>query len=563
MVNWLALSIVLLLGSPLALSASPPGGVPSYPGSYGGYPSGYQFRPPTHSTQTRRSTSFSFGSGSSGNRPPSFRPRGRSNRRVLETPGDRRPTQPHRYAPPRLESSISDPTPWVQQSLLYKIRVISSGDLKTVVADPPESNDLAARQLGEAVTESEQIGGQSLFVTEFRYLVMPLKAGRIELPPARVEITRRPGLNLPQKGVLNGSPLVLQVEPAKAEVQPWLPLYDLRMKADLGNSDAPAVGKPMHLTIQTTAFGATAKQIPSVAAQLKKGDFRVYQDETEIEEGLTRLNDMIYGRRTEHFTLVPRFGGNITLPAVELRWWNTRFSRAESSVLPARRFVATGTPKKIRPWQNVDDRGSFFANRWWLLPLILAFALALYQWYRQFLRGGRGGELLRLPQRFLKALLGGFYAPLARLFGRLSPRRLLHAARGAVGRHLPVSWRLWFCMRALARENDPAGWAQAIQLLGHKHLGIPSNAPLRMIGERIAACHPGTDQEAVTRLMLQLEKTVYGGEPMDDFPAWKRAFNTQIRPRLLNLRLRRCLSQRRPRPRLPELNPRTDLSPHH
>ncbi len=547
---WLLAGLLALAG------AAPAAPTVVYPPGYTAYPGTYQFRPPpSRSARTKRSSSFSFGSGSR-SRQPRFRPRGSSNRRVLqETPTPIQRVQ--RFSPPRLESSISDPAPWVQQSLLYKIRIISSGDLKSVVADPPEVADAVVRQLGEAVTESDQLTGQTRFTTEFRYLVMPLKPGVLELPPASVRVTRNPGLNLPLNESLKGRVLRLEVKPPDPSVKPWLPLYDLRMKADLSDSEAPAAGKPMRLTIETTAFGATAKQIPSVANQLKQGgDFRVYQDNSEIEEGLTRMNDMIYGRRVEHFTLVPRFGGNIELPAVELHWWNTRFSRAESTLLPARRFVANGTPKGNEPWRNVNDNNGFFANRWWLLPLVLAIGMALYQWYRHFLRGGRGGELLRIPQRFLQVTLGGFYAPLTRFLGRLSPRRLAHAARAAIAQRLPISWRLWFCMRALARENDPEGWAQAIQLLGHKRLGIPANAPLRAIGDSLANCHPAADRAKVAELMLRLEKAVYGSEPIDDFPRWKRDFNAQIRPHLLSARLRKCRPPRPSGPRLPALNPR-------
>ncbi len=557
----------LLLLSPLF--AAQPGqtaqpqasGVYPQPGYYnpGYYNPGYQFRQPRRAAPARRAGSGSMGS--SGSRPASnnsFRPRQGSNRRVLQESGGRSVNQPHRYLPPELESSISDPSPWIQQSLLYKIRITSSGDLKTVVAEPPEADDIVIRQLGEAVTTSDQLTGQTRFITEFRYLLMPLKAGEWVLPPAKVHITRDAATRLPTEATLSDSPITLKVKPPVASVVPWLPLYDLRMKAELSNTENPAVGQPMQLSVETTAFGATAAQIPSIAAQLKKGDFRVYQDKTQIEEGLTRLDDMIYGRRTEHFTLVPRYGGNIDLPAIELRWWNTRFSRAETSVLPARRFVANGTHKAIEPWQNVQDKDSFFSSRWLLLPLILVFGFALYQWYRFFLRGHRinaNSGVIRLPGKLLKTLLGGFYAPLARWLGRLAPRRVLHEVRRTVARFLPVSWRLWFCMRALARENDPAGWAQAIQILGNKHLGIPANASLRSIGQRLAACHPAANGKRVAELMLELEKAVYGSSTLQDFQAWKLAFNKEIRPHLFNQRLRQCRPAPSPTNQLPALNP--------
>ncbi len=548
-------------------AAQPQASSPYPPPSYynpGYYNPGYRFRQPRQAIPVRPTGGRSMGG--SGSRPTSnnrFRPRQHSNRRVLRKSGGHATSPPHRYLPPELESSISDPSPWTQQSLLYKIRITSSGDLKTVVAEPPEVDDIVIRQLGKAVTTSDQLTGQTRFITEFRYLLMPLKAGELVLPPARAHITRDAASRLPTQAILSDSPITLKIQSPVASVVPWLPLYDLRMKAELSDTENPAVGQPMQLTVETTAFGATAAQIPSIAAQLKEGDFHVYQDKTEIEEGLTRLDDMIYGRRTEHFTLVPRYGGNIDLPAIELHWWNTRFSRAETSVLPARRFVANGTHKAIKPWQNVQDKDSIFSSRWLLFPLILVFGFALYQWYRFFLRGRRihaDSGVIRLPGKLLKTLLGGFYPPLARWLGRLAPRRVLHEVRRTVARFLPVSWRLWFCMRALARENDPAGWAQAIQILGNKHLDIPANASLRSIGQRLATCHPAANGQHVAKLMLELEKAVYGSAGLDDFQAWKQAFNNEIRPRLFSLRVRKCRPTPTPKHRLPALNPRAQKS---
>jgi hypothetical protein len=109
-------------------------------------------------------------------------------------------------------------------------------------------------------------------------------------------------------------------------------------------------------------------------------------------------------------------------------------------------------------------------------------------------------------------------------------------------------------MHALEREDDPAEWGQALQILAAKHLGVRSHAHLRHIGERIVACHPRANASQVQRLMGELDEAVYGGAPIKSFARWKRDFKNQIKPSLLRIRFR-CRLTSVQRRALPGLNP--------
>jgi len=141
---------------------------------------------------------------------------------------------------------------------------------------------------------------------------------------------------------------------------------------------------------------------------------------------------------------------------------------------------------------------------------------------------------------------------LGRVRSTLSPWRLAEWLRPRIASALPVAARLWFCLRIVEREDDPEDWAMLLKFLSAKHLGISAQLPLPALGEEIVR-HAArrADATRVRELMVQLDDALYGGKPIADFAAWKRAFRRETRPRLFAWRPRGGLR----RHDLPALNP--------
>jgi hypothetical protein len=457
---------------------------------------------------------------------------------------------PH-YQPPRVETSVSDSTPYEQQSLIYRIRVISDGNLKTLTPVLPQSSALILRSLGEPESTNARNDSRE-FVTEYSYLLMPLSSGTIEVPPARVtgRFSNASGGDGPAFDV-SGKAVVMRVRPASDAVQPWLPLYNLQITARVRGSEAPAAGNPIELEVETHAVGATGSQIPSVAAYLKSADFRIYPGESSSEGSVSDDGRTLQGRRLETFTLVPRYGGWLQLPGVSMNWWNVRYNRPEVAALLTDQINVMGP---TNPGHGGLGSGGTLGSAFFWLPMGIAVGILLFGWLSAFLGDGRlpGTESIK---NLFRPVLGQLYPPLVAIASRLSPRRSLHRLRTWTGRQLPVSWKLWFCLRAIAREDDPAEWAQALQILSSKHLGVRPQAHLRQLGENIVRCHPRANAEQVDRLLIELDEAVYGNKPIRSFPRWKREFKSQIKPGLFPIRFRQCSADSRSPAELPALNP--------
>jgi hypothetical protein len=459
------------------------------------------------------------------------------------------------YQPPRIETSISDATPYEQQSLVYTIRIISSGNLKTATPEIPQTTAAVLRTLGDPVTESDKKEGPQEMVTEYRYLLMPLSSGLVSIPPAKVTGNYAgPGGGEGPSFEISGRPVVLQVRPATDAVQPWLPLYNLQITARVRGGEAPAAGNPIELVVETKAVGATGTQIPSVANYLASDEFRIYPGKSETEGTIAADGKTLLGHRIENFTLVPQYGGWLKLPSVTMNWWNVRYNRPEVAALLTDQINVMGPANPARGGFGGASSGPLGAFFFWL-PMGVAVAMLMVGWLSAFMGDGRlpGTERLR---NLVRPALGELYAPVVAYANRISPRRSFHRLRTWTGRHLPVSWKLWFCLRAVAREDDPAEWGQALQILAAKHLGVRPQAHLRELGKSIARCHPRANAEQVERLMAELDEAVYGDKPMRSFARWKREFRKQIKPGLFPVRMRALGLTSGFSRELPGLNPR-------
>jgi len=463
------------------------------------------------------------------------------------------------FEPPRIETSVTDFAPYEQQSLVYRLRVTSTGNVKSITPQIPQSASVVLRALGDPVTTRSGSGATTEFVTDYHYLLMPLAAGTVEIPPAGISGVRSGAGNTegPSFEAAALEPVVLHVKPPARDQQPWLPLYDLRIDADIQESETLAAGNPITLEVVISAVGATGTQLPSIASQLKSNEFRIYPGKSTTEGRISADGRQLLGRRVETFTLVPQYGGWLQIPALSIDWWNVRYDRQEVAVLPMLPLEVDGpaNPNPVRLETEAGVRAPGFGDSiFFWVPLVVAVLIAMYGWLSAAFMGSGRVPLVAKAGAVLKPLLGELYAPVAAFAARISPRRHFHRMRTWTGRHLPVSWKLWFCMHALEREDDPAEWGQALQILAAKHLGVRPHAHLRHIGERIVACHPRANASQVQRLMGELDEAVYGGVPIESFARWKRDFKNQIKPSLLRIRFRCRLAppQRRV---LPGLNP--------
>jgi hypothetical protein len=461
---------------------------------------------------------------------------------------------------PQVELELKDKSPYVQENTLLTLRVISGASLQRIDPILPQNQSVMFHKLKDPTVSTRMAGSQRQIVNEMVYMLVPMRPGAIEVPiSVEVESGGR-SYTLESK-----QPLRLDPRPAQPGVVPWLPLEQLALSS---NIDAPMEveeGKPLSLVLKLTAAGATGSQLPSMERLLQSADFRVYREKTETEGGLSQNGRHVMGVRTEHYTLVPKYGGRLRLPSARLTWFNVNTQSVEHTSLPIRTLQASGTEGALgRFFGDDSSSGSLFpgasASAFWL-PLMGVFLLLtgywIGVWYKS--RGEQGDDapspLAPLKDAFNHAF-GGVGRRTHHVLSRLNPLRYWHRAMARGANMLPTSVRFWFWVRCANDEQDPGLWCKTLQFLSCRQLAMSPYAPLPAMAEKVIQFQPRSNPDKVRGLFRQLDGAIYGNRPLD-FEGWKRDLKREVRPSLLRrMKAPRAGENTARQGELPSLNPK-------
>jgi len=261
-----------------------------------------------------------------------------------------------------VESSLSTATPYVQGQVIYTVRLLHALPLKSGQLTEPASDRALVQRLGKDREYATTRNGRRYQVVERRYAVFPQASGRLELAApvfdGEVPDTGRrraspfsrffgndsffgsdpfDDLMTPVRKVrVRGEAQVLQVQPRPAAAQgaQWLPAAQL----DLHGSWQPDggevhVGDPLTLTLDLQARGLTGGQLPNIAPESVDG-FDVYPDQAQRTTDTTESG--VTGHLQQKIAWIPRRAGALTVPAIDVSWWDTGADRERHASVPAR-----------------------------------------------------------------------------------------------------------------------------------------------------------------------------------------------------------------------------------
>lgn len=460
--------------------------------------------------------------------------------------------------PPRLEWTLDETQPYVQQNLLLRLRLSSPEGLSTADPELAADGDALIQRLSGPSSSTRSVGGngQREVVTEFVLTLTPLRTGNLELPAPKVTGTRPgPYGSSERYEAVATKPIRLQVRPAMASVRPWLPLRSLTLNASFDHGEEVRPGQPVTLALELAGVGAQANELPNLEDALASPDFRVYREQTLTDTSLSGDGRNIIGKRTEYYTLVPQSGGTLRLPEIEVPWWNVDAGAREVATLPIRTLSVAGGSGPFSLPASLTASGEGWGKVWMPLGAVL-LVLGGY-WAGVLFRGGASGEssralLARLRQGTTEA--GQFLAERAqRALQRLHPAPMAATARETALGLLPETSRFLMIVRQANQAHHPAAWCERFEQGARRHLRACGTGSLPSMTERILALRPRADRAKLTRLMEQLDAALYGRQDID-FPRWKRDFMRQIGRAPALLRPRRTESRIR-RAHLPALNP--------
>lgn len=250
-----------------------------------------------------------------------------------------------------LEVTAEPLTPYVQQEVRYTTKLYFAVDLGGGSLTDPKADGLGVKQLGQDRSYDANVGARHYKVIERHYALTPERSGAIDIPAITFRGTALSASD-PMGFFRGGRNVSARSEPVHLDVKakppewtdsPWLPAASLLLKDETALPDEMHVGDPLTRTIRLQAKGLGHEQLPDL--DLAKPDgAEIYPDKADMR---TRDDgEWLYGERVRKFAFVPDRAGTLTIPGVEVHWWDTLNNRAEVAQLPAKTITvlaAAGT----------------------------------------------------------------------------------------------------------------------------------------------------------------------------------------------------------------------------
>lgn len=237
------------------------------------------------------------------------------------------------YAPPGeaevfVTSEVDFTETYVQAQVLLTVKIYRSvATRQPALRDPTVSGvEVLSELAGDDRSYEAIIDGTPYNVVERVYALYPQEHGTIDISPARFEArVLRDGRITGRKVFESDSQIVavLPIPPLPDEFPnaAWLPARDLQLSEDWSR-DASEVkaGEPLTRHVTISALGQLETQIPALDPPEVDG-INVYPDKPDLSRSIEAGG--IRGVRKDQHAMIGVAAGTVTLPAIEVPWWNT------------------------------------------------------------------------------------------------------------------------------------------------------------------------------------------------------------------------------------------------
>ncbi|MGB0719478.1 MAG: BatD family protein, partial [Bdellovibrionales bacterium] len=419
-----------------------------------------------------------------------------------------------------VQTDISTRTPYQNEPVLYTVKLVAARSVGDVGIPKFTVPDAVVEKLGDAKVYDARAGGAPVKVIEARYLITPLKSGKIKIPPyifqgqvvsdvqrGRRSLFNDPFFDMPdpfgmfegfgnfattEPFAIAGDEVTLDVKAPAAAMDPWLPLYDLQISENLSGAEDARVGEPLTLSLTMVAKGASGKVLPGLNGQIKEnGDFKIYADKPETSEDISKDGKTISGWRQESYTLIPQKSGSLILPEIKVPWWNLEKGKTAYASVPER--TITVAPGKLSQTTSVPtavkQSPSVVPDQAEESTVSTSPTRTASEKLSVVLDSEQG---LSSPLHILIAGLGLMVAVLLGAVIFLW-RKLKHRERP--GEELPhksvrAANEDKVSLSVVKKAENAEGLKKAVQTYAHQHLGTSKNASLMNIYQTLARNNP-------------------------------------------------------------------------
>ena len=314
-----------------------------------------------------------------------------------------------------IESELNKKTVYVQEQLTYTLRILYAIQIEKATLPDPVLLNASFKKIGENSFD-KSIRGINYRVFERTYAIFPQQVGEMVIPPVLFSAMQSTGRQSLYRMQQSGTPIRKMSKEHKVTVKPppttfrgetWLPAVSVKLVETWSRNPRELhVGESITRTITTSAQNLLDAQLPPVIFDAVAG-IKLYPDQGSLESTENTIG--VYSSRIDSTAIIPTREGEIILPAIRLRWWDTASSRSRVAVIPETRLdikpaleesINISTPRAVdhsqqKPAVSTAVSGGTNASQWywkmssvallllWLITLLFYFRLRRKTHYDQ------------------------------------------------------------------------------------------------------------------------------------------------------------------------------------
>jgi hypothetical protein len=257
-------------------------------------------------------------------------------------------------SPVFIESSVNPKDGYVQGQLIYNMRIYYNRSIRNPALNMEPNDQYIMKHLEPDAQYDRVINGVPYQVLEQRYAIFPQKSGSITIPAPtmrgytqQVNTQSAWGLDTTwQPFRVSGQAITLNIKaPAQNNQRWWLPASELRVTQQWSQPlNTPiTTGSAITRTITLEATGLLDTQLPELPVQNQE-HLQIYPDKAITSNHFTPLG--VVSKKIIKIAYIPNAAGSITLPAIQIPWWNTKTNQAEIAMLPSQALNIISTSNR-------------------------------------------------------------------------------------------------------------------------------------------------------------------------------------------------------------------------
>ncbi len=263
------------------------------------------------------------------------------------------------------ETTLNPATIYIGESTTYSVQLLENIGVVKAQIDTPKNSQFTLTQFGQDKMSQRQINGITARGYETSFLLTPLESGTFDIAGGGVW-AYVPDTNASRHQMLAGfphgfmqddffnqmmgnplkkvytesKPVTLTVKPKPADWSGWwLPSRQVLLREQFNIPQSVQVGQPIERHVMLSAVGVDGSKLPLVIQPVNP-TLKAYANPEKRTVNVS--DDKIIGYEEISFVIVPTQAGTITIPAIQVEWFNTETEQKSIAELPAQTIQVIG-----------------------------------------------------------------------------------------------------------------------------------------------------------------------------------------------------------------------------